>query len=177
MKSILRLDLLILVMILVIPMIFFPENSLIIILVALAVLFSRATSLYDHLKIEFHSVLIIVLASLFGFLPGAFVAIISAPLVNVAGSYLGSFQKPPWILLDTIYLVILSFIASILLPTQLFYYGLLTIIILGNGILGFVRVYAFMDPITRRIPLSVINIMFNYLILKNFLPQIIAFLR
>ena len=176
-KSLLRFDLIILIIILFVPLLFFPKNAFIVILTTFLVLFSRSSSLYDNLKVEFHSVLIIVIAHLHGFAPAMFIALASAPLINNAGKYLGSFQKPPWIVLDTVYLIVLSFVATLIPAEQLFYYGLWTIIIFGNGLIGFLRVYIFMDPITRRLPLSVINIMFNYLILKNFLPQILAFLR
>ena len=176
-KSFLRFDLLMFLIILFVPLAFFQQHALIIILTTFLVIFSRATSLYDHLKIEFHSVLTLVIAFLYGPLAGVFIAIASAPMVNMAGKLLGSFQKPPWIILDSVYLVILSYIASFIPEAKLFDYGLLTIILFGNGLVGFARVYAFNDPLSRRIPLSVINIIFNYLLLKNFLPQIINFLR
>src|SRR3989344_987573 len=168
-RSLLRFDLIMLLVILFVPLLFFPKIAFITILATFLVIFSRANSLYDNLKIEFHSVLIIVIAHLHGAIPAAFVAIASAPLINMTGKYLGSFQKPPWILLDTVYLVILSYIAALIPAANLLEYSLWTIIIFGNGLVGFVRLYVFMDPITRRLPLSVINIIFNYLILRNFL--------
>ncbi len=176
-KSLLRFDLIVLLLILFAPLIFFPKIAFITIVATFLIIFSRANSLYDNLKIEFHSVLIIVIAHLHGATPAAFAAIASAPLINMVGKYLGSFQKPPWILLDTVYLVILSFIASLIPAANLLEYSLWSIIIFGNVLVGFIRVYVFMDPITRRLALGVINIIFNYLILKNFLPQIVAFLR
>jgi hypothetical protein len=174
--SLLRLDLIIIVVLLAIGVALFRENIVIIGLVASLVLFSRATSLYDHLKIEFHSVFILATAFLYGAGAGIFIAVATSLLVNKAGKLLGSFQKPPWILLDTIYLCTLSIIASILPARELFFYGLLTIIIVGNLIMGTIRIAFFMDPLMRRLPLSTINIMFNYLILQNFLDDIILLL-
>ncbi len=174
-KSLLRVELIILPIILLIPIIFFPKNALIVIIVSIIVLGSRSSALYDHLKVEIHSILILVMANIYGPWPGIFAAVATAPLINVAGKYFGSFQKPPWILMDTIYLAVLSYIAAMIPQAQLMYYGLLAIILFGNGVIAFVRIYLFNDPISRRVMLGVVNILVNYIILKNFLPQIIAF--
>ncbi len=176
-KSFLRFDLIMLLLIIFIPLIFYGKSSLLIIFATVLIVFSRSTALYDNLKVEFHSVLIIAMSFVYGPGAGIFAAIVSAPLVNVVGKWLGCFQKPPWILMDTIALSIIAYLTIFMPPAHLFEYGLLTIIFFENVIVGTVRILIFNDPFMRRLMLSVVNIMFNYLILKNFLPQIIAFMR
>lgn len=176
-KSLLRFDLIVILLMLFIPLIFFGERALTIILVAFLIAVSRASSFYDNLKVEIHSILILVMSNAYGPLPGIFAAIITAPLVIPFGKVLGGIQRPPWIVLDTVYLCILAYISSILSPNNLFFYGMLVIILFGNGLVGFIRVYVMHDPLSRRVPLSVLNIMFSYLILKNFLPKILALFK
>lgn len=167
----------ILAVLIIIPVVFFTANSLMIIFIMFLVLFSRATPLYDNMKIEFHSILVLVSASTFGVFPGIYISLASALFRNTIGKYMGSVQKPPWILLDCMYLSILSLIGASIPQNQLFFYGFWAIVLFGNVIMGAIRVVFFMDPLTRRIPLSVINIIANYLIMNNYLYAIIAFVK
>jgi hypothetical protein len=171
----LRLDIIILILIIVLPYVLFPGIGYMVMLITFATLFSRATSLYDNMKVEFHSLLIIALAHTHGAAAGIFVAIASAPLQNKVGQTLGSFQKPPWIMVDCIELALLSVVVSFVPTSELFFYGMLAIIVLGNIIVGGFRVLFFNDPISRRIPLSMVNIMVNYLLLQKFLERALVF--
>lgn len=166
-----------LAVLIIIPVLFFTANSLMIILIMFLVLLSRASPLYDMIKIELHSILVLVAGSVFGILPGIYIAVASAPFRNTVGKYMGSVQKAPWIVLDCMYLSLLSVIGAFIPQSQLFFYGFWVIVIFGNLIMGAVRVVFFMDPLTRRIPLSIINIIVNYLIMKNYLYTIINFVK
>ena|GEM_PF-1940482 len=173
--SLLRIDLIVLLLMLVLPYLIFPRIGHIVMIITFAVLASRATALYDNLKVEFHSLLVIVLAHVYGPGPGIFVAIMSAPLQNKLGQTLGSFQKPPWILVDCVELVALSVLAPIIPTGELFFYGMVAIIVVNNILVGAMRVLFFNDPISRRVPLSMVNIMVNYLLLQHFLERALAF--
>ncbi len=146
-------------------------------LVGLIVLGSRATALYDHLKVEVHSVFILALANIYGFSPGVFIAIAVTPFVNKVGKRLGSFQKPMWVLVDSIYLAILSIIASFIPPSQLAYWGFVSIVVVGNIIIAGLRVYLFKDPLPRRVMLGFVNVMFNYILITYLLGTIVNFLK
>ncbi len=174
-SSLLRVDLITVLFVLFIPLIFFGDKALTIIIATLLVAASRASTFYDNLKIEIHSVLVLVMANVYGIWPGIFAALITSFLVLPFGKILGAIQRPPWIMLDSIYLMVLAVVASMLRPQDLFLYGMLTIIFFGNGVIMFIRIYFLNDALSRRVPLSVLNIMFSYLLLKNFLPKIMAF--
>ena len=176
-KSLLRFDLIMILLLLFIPLIFFEERAFTVIVVAFLVVISRASSFYDNLKVEIHSILILVMANAYGPFTGIFAAVITAPLVLPFGKILGGIQRPPWIVLDTIYLSVLAYIGSLLRPQELFFYGMIVIILVGNLMTGLIRVYILNDALSRRVPLSVLNIMFSYLILKNFLPKILSLFR
>ncbi len=157
--------------------IFFRENFWLIFLLTGMVIASRSSALYDHLKLEIHAVTILAVGNFFGAWPAVFIAVISMPFINKVGKLLGSFQKPLWVLLDTTYLAILGIIASFIAPSNLQYYGLLSIIILGNGFINGFRVIVFKDPIMRRFVLAMTNIGFNYILIWNFLPILLNFLK
>ena len=174
-SSLLRMDLLVVLVVLFVPLIFFGDKALVIIIATLLIAASRASTFYDNLKIEIHSVLILVMANVYGVWSGLFAALITSFLVLPFGKILGAIQRPPWIILDSVYLMVLAAVASMLSPHDLFLYGMLTIIFFGNGVVMFIRVYVLNDALSRRVPLSVLNIMFSYLLLKNFLPKILSF--
>lgn len=176
-KVLMKWELWLTVAITIFTAIFYRDAFGTIFLVGLIVLTSRATALYDHLKIEVHSVFLLALASIYGASPGIFIAIAVTPFISKVGRRMGSFQKPAWIMVDSAYLAVLSLIASFIPQEQLAYWGLWVIIIVGNGIINGLRVYLFKDPIPRRIMLGGINIMFNYVLIKYALTGIVAFLR
>lgn len=157
--------------------VFFKENFWIIFLLTCMVIASRSSALYDHLKLEIHAVTILAVGNFFGAWPAVFIAIVSTPFINQVGKFLGSFQKPLWVLLDTIYLAILGIIASFIAPGNIQYYGFLAIIIVGNGFINGFRVLVFKDPIMRRFVLAMTNIGFNYILIWNFLPILLNFIK
>ena len=173
----LRVDVILTAVFIILAFAFFKSIAPMVIFLTLAVMFSRATSLYDNMKIEFHSALIIAAVLILGPKVGIFMAVVSALYQNKLGKVLGSFQKPPWILLDTVYLVLLSVLVPFLPPGNLIFYSFLIILILGNIVLGAIRVMFFQDPLVRRAMLATINLIFNYIILTRFLEKMVAFIR
>lgn len=176
-KLLLKWELWLAILVIILTAFLYRDRFGTIFLVGLIILASRSTAIYDHLKIEIHSIFTLAVANVYGASPGVFIAIATTPFITKVGRKLGSFQKPTWTLVDSIYLAILSVIASFIPPEQLAYWGLIAIIVVGNGIIAGLRVYLFKDPLPRRAMLAFVNILFNYLLIQHLLEIIVIFLK
>lgn len=156
----------------------FKENFWLLFLLTGAVILSRGSPLYPQLRFEIHAMIILGVGNVFGVWPAAFMAIASTPFINKIGKILGSsFQKPIWVLLDTSYLVVLSVIAGFIPEAGLKLYGLVAVIIIGNGIVGAIKTLVFGRTVVKQVILAMLNTAFNYIILWNLLPAFLAFLK
>lgn len=173
----LRWETILAVILLIALALLFRENFWMLFLLMCLVTASRASALYDHLKVEIHAMTILAAGSVFGMWPAVFIAVASTPFINKVGKIFGSFQKPLWVLLDTLYLSTLGIVAHFIPQANLPYYGLIAIIFIGNGVINAVRILAFKDPVMRRFVLSLVNVSFNYVVLWNFLPVFLNFIQ
>lgn len=156
---------------------FFQQKFWILFLLTCTIVLSRAAPTYDKLKMEIHSLIVLGVGSVFGAWPAIFISLASAPFINKVGKMFGTSHNNLWVLLDTIYLVALSLIASFLPESGLKIYGLLSVIIIGNLLTGSIKVFTFNRSPVRRVMESGMNILFNYVFLWNLLPAFLAFLK
>ncbi len=159
---------------LIIPFFLFPNIATKIVFLTIVVVFNRATPFYDMMKVEIHSVLIVVASSFFGPLPGIYTAIVSTFFVHPFGKYMGVSPWPHFVVFDTIYLIAISYFASKIPVAELATWGFILIVI-GQIVLRSIRMFFFMDPISRAIGLVTINLLFNYFVIIYLMPLFLKF--
>lgn len=159
----------------IIPTMFF-QNALAIIVITFLCILSRSTPLYDSMRIEFHSVLILIASNLFGVFSGLFIVLASSPLVYKIGPKLGAVPHPLFHTLDIFYFSFLAIIGSVVSGGSLAFFGLITIIIGDHIFLNIVRMISLPEPFVKRIVVSATSIAVNYFLLFSFLDRIIAFI-
>ena len=156
--------------VMIIPFFLFPNIATKVIFLTVVVIFSRATPMFDYMKVEIHSAMTIVACSVLGPLPGIYAGIASTFFVHPFGKYMGVSPWPHFVIMDSIYLIAIAYFGAKVPVEQLATLGYLVILI-GQITLRSVRLAFFRDPVTRAIGLVTINLLFSYFLMTYLLPS------
>jgi hypothetical protein len=158
----------------VLPMLLYPETWKGVILVSLITIASRSSSIYDNLKLEFHSVFLIAAVATLGLSEAMYAIIMSTIFLNPAGKILGNIQKIPWVIMDMISLFCVVIVVSFAPPHLLYQFSLWSIILITNVLFSIIRNRVFFDPLDRRIAFGFFNTIGNYFLLTYYFNGILG---
>ncbi len=174
-KKLLSWDKLLLLAAFLIPIIFFTEHALKLILVVLVCVVSRSNLLHGTLKIEVHSFLTAITAHTYGLWAGIFIAITAIGLEFKVGPMFKNIPNPMFSAIDIFYLTVLSFVSAIMPTENLMLAALLTIILVDHGLVNMIRYVTLPDRPKHWIN-SLLNVAVTYFLFAKFLGAAISFL-
>ena len=167
-------DIVSLVLIFVVPKLLFPEMANLVILLTLIIIVGRSNLAYHTMDIEVQSLLILILAILYGPFVCFIIAILSTYFAFKLSIYIG-LPNPVLTIMDTGLITFICVVGSFMPIGAIIPWGLALLLFMDIA-RNIMKFFILHEPLPKYFIMTMVYIVSTYLIYVNFGPEIIRWL-